>query len=248
MTRNPFLQTVQTSNRSKTAGRRLLSILVSAFLQVGIFAGLTLVSIVAVRALPEPPDTTVMLSNPWIPVVPPSGSATPRETQAAETPSPRSEVLLDKVFMAPPKIPTKIVDDGLLDFGAGPGESGKGIPGIEGGIPWGRPQIPPAPSRRPQEIEPVQVGGEIRAPQKTVHVDPVYPAIAIKGRVQGFVILETIIDASGNVKGLRVLRSVPLLDKAALEAVRQWKYEPTRLNGQPVPIVMTVTVRFVLDR
>ncbi len=79
-------------------------------------------------------------------------------------------------------------------------------------------------------------------------MDPIYPAIAIQGRVEGFVILETIIDVSGNVRGLRVLRSVPLLDKAAMDAVREWKYEPTLLNGQPVPIVMTVTVRFVLGR
>lgn len=248
MARNPLLQTVQASNRSKPAGRRLLSFLASAFLQVGIFAGLTLVSIVAVRALPEPPDITAVLPGRWIPVVPPSGDVKPSKTTVHETATSRAQVLLDKAFIMPAEIPSAIVDDGLLDFDAGSGESGTGIPGIQGGIPWGAPQTKPEPIREPREIEPVRVGGEIRAPQKTIHVDPIYPTIAIQGRVEGFVILETIIDTAGNVRGLRVLRSVPLLDKAAIDAVHQWKYEPTRLNGQPVPIVMTVTVRFVLNR
>ena len=61
------------------------------------------------------------------------------------------------------------------------------------------------------------------------------------------VILEAIIDPGGNVTNVRVLRSIPLLDNSAIEAVRQWKYEPTLLNGVPVPIVMTVTVNFALS-
>ena len=248
MARNPLLQTVQTSNRFKPAGRRFLSFLASAFIQVGVFAGLTLVSIVGVRALPEPPDAAALLPTRWIPVIPPSGKVAGPETPVRETNSSRAQVLLDKAFIMLAEIPSEIVDDGLLDFDAGTVEASTGIPGIEGGIPWGTPQTLPLPNREPQQVEPVPVGGDIRAPQKTVHVDPIYPAIAIQGRVEGLVILETIIDVSGNVRGLRVLRSVPLLDKAAMDAVREWKYEPTLLNGQPVPIVMTVTVRFVLGR
>ena len=66
-------------------------------------------------------------------------------------------------------------------------------------------------------------------------------------RVQGIVILEAIIDPSGSVTNVRVLRSIPLLDQSAIDAVRQWKYQPTLLNGVPVPIVMTVTVNFSLS-
>jgi len=65
--------------------------------------------------------------------------------------------------------------------------------------------------------------------------------------VQGFVILEAVISEDGAVRSLRVLRSQPLLDAAAVEAVRQWRFTPTLLNGQPVPVVMTVTVNFRLD-
>jgi protein TonB len=66
--------------------------------------------------------------------------------------------------------------------------------------------------------------------------------------VQGAVTLEAILDATGKVESVRVLESVPLLDDAALRAVRQWRYTPTELNGVPVPVLMTVTIRFSLDR
>lgn len=91
------------------------------------------------------------------------------------------------------------------------------------------------------------MGGDIQPPNKISHVAPVYPDIAKQARVQGIVILEAIIDPQGAVTNVRVLRSIPLLDQSAIEAVKQWKYEPTLLNGMPVPIVMTVTVNFSLQ-
>jgi protein TonB len=87
----------------------------------------------------------------------------------------------------------------------------------------------------------------IRAPQRVVNVTPVYPAAARMTHVEGFVIIEATIDEKGNVARAQVLRSIPLLDEAALTAVRQWKFTPTLLNGVAVPIVMTVTVNFKLD-
>ena len=103
---------------------------------------------------------------------------------------------------------------------------------------------PPPPERR----DPVRVGGAIRQPQKVREVAPVYPAIAQAARVQGIVIIEATIGADGHVVNARILRSVPLLDEAAIEAVRQWTYTPTLLNGVPVPVIMTVTVQFTLSR
>ncbi len=102
----------------------------------------------------------------------------------------------------------------------------------------------PAP-RRP--AGPVRVGGDVPEPRKLKHVNPVYPNMAKQARVQGIVILECTIDTQGRVSDVRVLRGVPLLDPAAIEAVRQWVYEPTRLNGVPVPVIMTVTVNFRLN-
>ena len=82
---------------------------------------------------------------------------------------------------------------------------------------------------------------------KTKHVKPVYPPIAQSARVQGVVIIEATIGPNGKVQDARVLRSIPLLDQAALDAVRQWEFTPTLLNGVPVPVIMTVTVQFTLS-
>ncbi len=115
---------------------------------------------------------------------------------------------------------------------------------IAGDITHGVVEPPPLPP--PAVQKPLRVGGAIRTPVKVRDVAPVYPPIAQAARVQGIVILEATIGADGRVANARVLRSVSLLDHAALEAVRQWEFTPTLLNGAPVPVVMTVTVSFVL--
>jgi TonB family protein len=106
----------------------------------------------------------------------------------------------------------------------------------------------PARSRpsSPAEAMPIRVGAGIREPRKTRNVSPVYPPEAVAARVQGVVILECTISAQGKVVSVRTLRSVPMLDGSAIEAVRQWEYTPTLLNGVPVPVIMTVTVNFKL--
>ena len=93
---------------------------------------------------------------------------------------------------------------------------------------------------------PVRVGGNIKPPRKTRDVSPVYPATAIAARVQGIVIIEASIAPDGEVSDARVIRSVPPLDQAALDAVLQWTYDPTFVNGVAVPVLMTVTVNFSL--
>jgi protein TonB len=91
---------------------------------------------------------------------------------------------------------------------------------------------------------PVRVGGQIRPPTKIRDVPPVYPAIARSARVAGVVTIEATIDPEGKVMDAKVVRSVPMLDQAALDAVRQWEYIPTLLNGVPVPVVITVNINF----
>jgi protein TonB len=93
----------------------------------------------------------------------------------------------------------------------------------------------------------VRVGGNIKAPTNVKRVNPVYPPIAQSARVQGVVIIEATIGPDGSVKDAKILRSIPLLDQAALDAVKQWKFTPTLLNGVPVPVIMTVTVNFTLQ-
>jgi protein TonB len=92
----------------------------------------------------------------------------------------------------------------------------------------------------------VRAGGTIREPRKIVHVPVVYPEAARQARIEGRVLLEATIDERGVITGLRVLRSQPLLDGAAIAAVRQWRYTPTLLNGVPVRVLLTITVNFTL--
>jgi|SRR5687767_6845524 len=91
---------------------------------------------------------------------------------------------------------------------------------------------------------PVRVGGNIKPPVKVKDVPAVYPDDARRAGIRGMVILEVTIGADGRVSDARVLRSIPLLDAAAVEAVKQWVYEPTMVNGRAVPLRMTATVNF----
>ena len=104
-----------------------------------------------------------------------------------------------------------------------------------------------AEAREQEKAAAVRVGGKIRPPTKVKDVKPVYPEAAKSAKVAGVVIVEATIGANGKVIDAKVLRSVPMLDQAALDAVRQWEFTPTLLNGKPVPVVMTVTINFTLQ-
>ena len=125
------------------------------------------------------------------------------------------------------------------------GPVGAGVPdgfGIQTAIP-----LPPPPAVEPPPAVLVRVGGAVREPKKIADVRPVYPAIAQAAKVQGMVILEAVINERGVVERVKVLRSVPLLDGAAVAAVQKWRYTPTLLNGSPVSVLMTITLHFTLN-
>ncbi len=101
-----------------------------------------------------------------------------------------------------------------------------------------------AAARAKAAMAPVRIGGQIKTPVKTKDVQPVYPAVARSARVAGVVTIEATIGPDGKVADAKIVRSIPLLDQAALDAVRQWEYTPTLLNGVPVPVLVTVTINF----
>jgi TonB family protein len=110
---------------------------------------------------------------------------------------------------------------------------------VTGGVGWtasGASQDNPAPLR---------VGGSIRQPRKIVDAAPIYPDAGRRAGIVGTVILEITIGTDGAVTDARVLRSIPLLDDAAIDTVRKWRYQPVLLNGNPVPIIMTVPLTFM---
>lgn len=94
---------------------------------------------------------------------------------------------------------------------------------------------------------PIRAVGEIKPPQLLKQIDPVYPEVARKAGVDGVVILEAETDITGHVRNTRILRSIPLLDQAAIDSVRQWVYEPAIIDGKPRGVIFTTTVRFTLD-
>jgi protein TonB len=169
---------------------------------------------------PNPPDPGPTVAPPKAPITAPG------------------EILPDR------PLPTAAAPDGAIANGPDV-ETGPGLLGPLGTgtavTPPPAPPVPPAPKF-------VRVGGVIREPRKILHVAPVYPEIARQVRAQGTVTLECILDATGRVESIKVLGSQPLLDDAAVMAVRQWRYTPTELNGVPVPVLMTIMVRFSLDR
>ena len=123
------------------------------------------------------------------------------------------------------------------------GPVGSGVNGIGGAVP-----PPPAPAPKPEAPKKIRVGGDVQAANLLHRVNPVYPALARNARVQGLVRLEGVVAKDGSVQRLRVLSGHPLLAPAALEAVSQWRYRPTYLNGEPVEVIAPIDVNFVLGR
>jgi protein TonB len=150
---------------------------------------------------------------------------------------------------APVEAPSEIKPETGLEQNrnAVSGVEGGVVGGVTGGIVGGLDAAPPPPPPPPPPPAPVRVGGNIKPPTKTKDVRPTYPAIAQSARVQGVVIVEATIGPDGHVAEAKVLRSIPLLDAAALDAVKQWQFTPTLLNGTAVPVIMTVTVNFTLQ-
>ena len=208
-----------------------LSIAVHVF---GIGA-IVVVPLMAVDALPTPSSMMAFVAAPPPPPPPPPPPA------AAEAPP--APVIDVNPNAAPIAAPEQIVEESGFDLSEVQGVEGGIAGGVVGGIVGGLPSAPPPP---PPPPEPVRVGGNISPPTKTRDVSPSYPEVARAARVQGVVILEATIGPTGTVTDVNVLRSVPLLDDAAIAAVRQWQYTPTLLNGVPVPVIMTVTVNFSL--
>ncbi len=146
---------------------------------------------------------------------------------------------------APIEAPTVIAPETGFDLANVGGIEGGVAGGVVGGIVSGLASVLPPPP--PPPPAPVRVGGNIIAPTRVKNVDPIYPPIALSAKVTGIVILEAIIGLDGKVSDVTVLRGAALLDDAAINAVRQWEYTPTLLNGVPIRVVMTVTVNFTLQ-
>jgi periplasmic protein TonB len=197
---------------------------------------------------PTPREVLAFYNEPRM--APPADIELPlarRRSRGAAPDSPRPATSVKNVASIPSPATPLTAPSGITDASQ-PTSTPVG-PGIENGTRGllentGIKSEPPA---APTAPTPIRLHSGIRVPQKIVHVAPLYPSPARASRVQGIVIIEATIDVHGNVESARILRSIALLDQAALDAVTRWKFSPTLLNGVAVPIVMTVTVNFTLN-
>jgi TonB family protein len=130
-----------------------------------------------------------------------------------------------------------------VEGGVAGGVAGGVQGGVEGGVVGG---VVGTEEAKKFEGDAIRAVGKVEPPKLIKQVDPVYPEEARKAGIEGIVILEAKADEAGNISDARILRSIPALDQAAIDAVKQWKYEPMRIDGKPRKVVFTVTVRFAL--
>ena len=216
---------------------------------VAILGGIAWVVLFAVSdKLPEVPTMIAFVAEAPVPSPPPPPPPpAAKAARAAQVSKPVPTT--GPTFTVPTEIPVGIQPERGIDLSDEGGEVGGvegGIPGgVLGGILGGMINEAPLPLP-PPPTKPKRVGGELQAPALIHRVEPDYPGVAVAGKISGTVILEATVSESGAVTEVQVLRSILLLDQAAIKAVKQWRYQPLVLNGQPVPFILVVTVTFSL--
>lgn len=230
--------------------RRVGDFVVSASVQLLFLAVLLLVPLYFSAAI------DVHQFNKTLLAAPPPAPAPPPPLASARSVAPKRRALsVAGKLVAPRVIPHQVArlseepDGNDLAAAIAPGEGVAG--GVPGGVPGGviggvlSGAAPPAPapiSSAPKG--PIRVGGQVKAPRVTSAPNPVYPVLARQARISGAVVIDAVIDTQGNVVEMRTVSGHPLLALAAMEALRHWKYEPTTLGGEAVPVKLLVTITF----
>ena len=215
------------------------SVIVSAIVQVSALSVLVLIPLIYTQALPKAMLATLLVAPPPPPPPPPPPvkdiiKPVARLIQSGKLMQPRAipkDVAVFKEAELPPDIINNSNQSGV--FG--------GIPGQ--GLTAGDPVAPPPKAAAPARIK---QGGEVTAASIITQTRPVYPPLARQARIQGAVVLHAIIDKDGQVAKLEVISGHPLLVQSALDAVKQWRYKPTQLNGEPVEVDTTIQVTFTM--
>lgn len=201
-------------------------------------------------------NETMLVAPPAAPPPPPPPAVAAVARPAAEL---KKVLPIPGKLMAPRVVPNQVAQTseapGGPDLMAGL-TSGAGLPGgvlggqpggVLGGIVGGSGSYVPAALAASAPQAPVRVGGAIRAPRLLFRVEPAYPLLARQAKLEGSVVIDAVIDEHGNVVEMHALSGSPLLIPAAMDALRQWRYAPTLVNGQAVPVELTVTLTFRLS-
>src|SRR5262245_45512437 len=243
-----FEEMVVSSPRGKKTNKGW-TVILSGVVQATLLAVLILIPLIYTEALPKASLATLLIAPPPPPPPPPPPAATPIVKVKPQ------DHLMDAGKLVPPKaIPkeVKIIKEeaeqpdamGALGGvpGGGPGgQMGGAIGGVIGGVGGAPP--PPRPTQTG-----IRQGRPVQAGKLVNRVQPQYPPLARQTRISGTVRLHAIISKDGSVQSLSVESGHPLLVQAALDAVRQWRYQPTTLNGEPVEVDTTIDVIFSLNQ
>jgi periplasmic protein TonB len=238
---------VSSANPQKT--NKPWTVALSFLLQFAIVFVMILIPLIYTEALPKQMLTTFLVAPPPPPPPPPPAAAVQRIVK------PVARLIHNGQMTAPTVIPKKVSmikeeelppDVGAVGVTGGVpggvpgGQAGGVLGGIIGGTGAG---LPPPPKVTPKSI---RVGGNVAQANLIRQVTPVYPAIAKTAHISGTVLLHAIIGKDGTVQDLQYISGPPLLMKSAMDAVRQWRYKPTLLNGEPVDVDTTISVVFTL--
>jgi protein TonB len=242
-----LLQSLLVGRPDRRAGRAGATFFVSVLLHSVLIAAIVLIPLLFYDSLPAQEALKAFFVAP-LEVAPPPPPPPPPPAAARVVQRTAPQIVPDQAsFVAPIEIPTEIKPEQGLDLGVEGGVAGGvegGVPGgVIGGVVGGLPQsVAPPPARL------VRIGGQIKEPRKVKDVTPVYPDLAVQARLSTIEILEAEVDTRGYVQAVRVLRGHPLFDDAAVAAVKQWRYQPLLLNGEPTGFVLTVTITFALSQ
>ena len=241
-----FEEMVVSSPNPKKTNKRW-TVILSMVVQMGLLTILILIPLIYTEALPRTSLTAMLIAPPPPPPPPP-----PPAAQIVHV-RPQVHLIQNNQLMAPKVIPkdVKIIKEEAEqpDVGVQGGVPG-GVPGgqmggVIGGVIGGVGAAPPPPK---PNVTRITRGGNVQAAMLVNRVTPQYPPLARQTRISGTVRLHALIAKDGTVQQLEVLSGHPLLVQAALDAVRQWRYRPTLLNGEPVEVDTTIDVIFSLNQ
>lgn len=233
--------------------RTWVDFVVSVFGHSVVVAGLILLPLYFTQAISMPQFEKTLLVAPPPPPPPPPPPASVHVMPRV----PKSFFTKGQLF-APKFIPKKVAQ--IKEEAPPPAASGVsggvigGVPGGQlggalGGILGASGHAPAPPPPTPVVHKgPYRVGGKVQAPRLIRQVQPEYPPLARQARIQGDVVIDSVIDTQGRVTEMKVVSGSALLVESAIQALGQWRYQPTLLNGQPVAVDMLVTLHFTLGQ
>jgi protein TonB len=238
---------LESAGRLKT--KRRWTTVLSFVLQCLLIGVMILIPLIYTEALPRQQLMTFLVAPPPPPPPPPPPAAIPvKVVKVIQTD------IVNGQLRTPTKIPEKIAM--IKEEAAPPPMTTAGvIGGVPGGVPGGSMGgviggiIGSTPAAVPKVAMPtrVRVSAGVQQGNLITQVKPIYPAIAKSARIQGAVVLQAEISKQGTIENLRVISGHPMLVQNALDAVKQWRYKPYLLNGEPVPVETTITVNFTLS-